>query len=183
MSKPNKKATIVIPSIVVCILIYIVLFQIPRPVLFSWQTIPSYDTSRTIYHEDGTEVSEYYDENTIPIYDNNDNVIGVIDKNHFVSTLRETYCMRTTKLYLPYTKAAVLVEFSLETNNGPMYFVIKEEGSFWYRSGDDFFSYYLSDGRALYNYIMDSLQDYKGVIPKDTQKPKDARRTDTASLD
>ena len=147
----------IVAAFIACLLLYIYTFHVPYTVMLASETLDSYSETVCSYDEDGKETfsAEYYVDT--PVRDGNGNVIAVINKADLVSILRDTLSVRELNTLMTYSSDDVLYELHLNTSRGVLHVIIGQENSFWYRSGDDFFTHAIVDSETVYDHITETM--------------------------
>ena len=157
--KRIKPIVWIIIVIAVCVVLYIIVFHVPRPVMLSSETIVPHGAGSVEGHdEDGNLLFSFsYGSGETLVRGNASNYIGVINESELTEILRNTISFRELNAPQYYFMEDVIYQIDITTSKGPLNILIGHEKSFWYRSGDTVFRYMIPDGQTLYDRITAAL--------------------------
>ena len=156
MSK--KSILIIIGIIAVCVIVYFIVFHVPRPVMLGWEKIDDYETTMSFFAEDGTEETLHFDISVIPVRGSDDSVISTISKNNLEEILKTTKCLRILKSPPFNYEEYNVFTINAVTDKGPLHIIVGEETALWYRDGGDLFKYSILDHQTFYNRLSEASQ-------------------------
>jgi len=153
--KRIKPIVRIIIVIAICVVLYIIVFHVPRPVMFASETIVFHGSGTVESHdEDGNLLYSFsYGSNETLVRGNDSSFVAVINENDLTEILRNTKSFRELNAPQYYYVDDVIYQIDITTNKGPLNVFIGHEKSFWYRSGDTVFRYVIPDGQTLYERI------------------------------
>ena len=156
-----KKPILALVIIIVCALVYVFIFHVPRPVMESTDTILSAGGGTYEYFNEKTNEQDSleYGVGEIFVVGENSGVYAVIDAEELSRILNNTFSV-TARYESPQDANDTIYEINLVTNNGRMHIIIGKENTFWYRSPDDSFKNRILNGEVLHQRISDSLKIY-----------------------
>jgi len=163
--KRIKPIVWIIIVIAVCVVLNIIVFHVPRPVMLASETfMVSGGGSMESYDEDGNLVFFFkYSGEETPVRTGNGEVIGeavsVINNDDLIEILRNTKSFRILNPQQPYDTSDFIYQIDTVTNKGPFHLIVGHEKTFWYRDAGDFFLYMIPDGQTLYDRITAALSD------------------------
>ena len=159
--KRIKPIVWIIIVIVICIVLYIIVFHVPRPIMLASETIVvSGGGFIESYDEDGNLLFSFeYADGETPVRAGNGEVISVINNDGLIEILRNTKSFRIFNPQQPYDTGDFIYQIDTTTNKGSFNLIVGHEKSFWYRDGGDFFLYMIPDGQTLYERTTAALSD------------------------
>jgi hypothetical protein len=179
--KNNKSLRlIIIIAIAVCVAAYIIVFYIPRPIMWNWESIGDYETTMSFISEDaGIEEIMQFDIGVIPVQGNERNIITTIYKDDLEAILKTTKCLRIIKSSPFYYEEYNIITIDISTGKGPLHIIVGEEAALWYRDGGDFFKYSILD-RQTFNERL--AADFCSINTAETQEYKDETDDGTTNM-
>jgi len=159
--KRIKPIVWIIIVIAICVVLYIIVFHVPRPIILSSETLDHHGGgSIKSYDEDDNLIfSLDYSSGEIPVRAGNGDYIAVIKNDTLDEILRSTNSFRELNSPDLYFIDDIIYQIDTTTSKGPFLLRIGYEKSFWYRSGDTVFRYVIPDGQTLYDHITAALSD------------------------
>ena len=156
-----KKPVLALAIVIICGLVYVFIFHVPRPVMESTDTILSAGggTYTSVNEETNDQESYDYGVGEIFVIGENSGVYAVIDVDELSRILNNTFSV-TYKYDNAIDMNDVIYEINILTNNGKMHIIIGKENTFWYRTPEDTFKNRILNSDELYQRISDSLKTY-----------------------
>ena len=139
MTKRRIKAgtLIIIIIIAACIIAYVFVFHIPRPILSASEIIIPTETTMSYTDIDGNETVERYPAGTILVESVHGGVVATIEQSVLEAALKNTTSLREINAPTYIVLDDYIYSISIVTNKGPLHLMIGDEKSFWYRDGGD----------------------------------------------
>ena len=159
MSK-ERRTTLLKTIIVIaaCAVVYIIVFHVPRPVMWSWETIADYEDAVTFINEDGAEETLQFGPGVIPVKRSDQIVMATISKDELEAIIKTTKCLRIIQSSPFYFEEYNVFTIDIVTDKGPMHIMAGEETALWYRDGGGFLKYSIIDKKLFYEHIAAAMQ-------------------------